>query len=50
MISTWGFPQEKIWENAEEFIQTHFEPDDEFPTNYFHRIRMVPDENDEKWP
>ena len=49
MISTWGFPQENIWENAEEFIQTQFEPDEEFPTNYFHRIRMVPDENDEKW-
>ena len=49
MISTWGFPQEKIWENAEEFIQIHYEPDEEYSTNYSHRIRIILDGNDEKW-
>ena len=49
MIFTKDISQENIWENADEFIQTHYEPDEEYSTNYFHRIRMVPDENDEKW-
>ena len=48
MIFTWGFSQENLWESAEEFIQTHYEPDEEYSTNYSHRIRMIPDGNDEK--
>ena len=28
MIFTKGISQENIWENAEEFIQTHYEPDE----------------------
>ena len=48
MIFTKGISQENIQENAEEFIQTHYEPDEEYSTNYSHRIRMIPDGNDEK--
>ncbi len=48
-LSTWIFSQESIWENAEEFIQTYFEPEEEYFDNYSHRIRMIPDGNDEKW-
>ena len=49
ILSTWIFTQEIIWENAEEFIQIYFEPDEEYSDNYSHRIRMIPDGNDEKW-
>ena len=49
ILSTWIFSQESIWENAEEFIQIYFEPDEEYSDNYSHRIRMIPDGNDEKW-
>ena len=41
--------QENIWQDAEEFIQVFFEFEEDADARYFHRIRMVPKENDETW-
>ena len=43
------FSQKTIWENAEDFIDIHFEPDDDLTSNYSQRIRVVPVDKHEHW-
>ena len=46
---TLSFPQDNIWKNAEDFIQSSFEPEEFYSANYIQRIRIVPNGNDENW-
>ncbi len=43
------FPQENIWENAEDFIQSYFEPEEFYSADYVQRIRIIPNGNNENW-
>ena len=43
------FSQENIWENAEDFIQSYFEPEEFYSTDYVQRIRIIPNGNNENW-
>jgi len=42
--------QENIWENAEDFIQSYFEPEEFHSANYVQRIRIIPNGSGENWP
>ena len=43
------FSQENIWENAEDFIQSYFEPEEFYSADYVQRIRIIPNGNNENW-
>ena len=43
------FSQENIWENAEDFIQSYFEPEEFYSSYYIQRIRIIPNGNNENW-
>ena len=43
------FSQENIWENAEDFIQSYFEPEEFYSADYIQRIRIIPNGNNENW-
>ncbi|MDP7026939.1 MAG: hypothetical protein QF380_00860 [Candidatus Marinimicrobia bacterium] len=43
------FSQENIWKNAEDFNQNSFEPEEDSSSNYFQRIRIIPNGNNENW-
>ncbi|MBC8256458.1 MAG: hypothetical protein H8E85_04035 [Candidatus Marinimicrobia bacterium] len=41
--------QENIWENAEDFIQSYFEPEEFYYADYVQRLRIIPNGNNENW-
>ena len=43
------FSQENIRENAEDFIQSYFEPEEFYSADYVQRIRIIPNGNNENW-
>ena len=48
-LLTITFSQENIWENAEDFIQSYFEPEEFYSSDYIQRIRIIPNGNNENW-
>ena len=48
-LLTITFSQENIWENAEDFIQSYFEPEEFYSADYVQRIRIIPNGNNENW-
>ena len=48
-LLTSPYSQENIWKNAEDFIQSYFEPEEFHSANYVQRIRIIPNGSDENW-
>ena len=48
-LLTITFSQENIWENAEDFIQSYFEPEEFYSSDYIQRIQIIPNGNNENW-
>ena len=48
-LLTLPYSQENIWKNAEDFIQSYFEPEEFHSANYVQRIRIIPNGSDENW-